>query len=244
MGFFMISPRTPEYCKSTGRILTEWFEEPEHTEEYIRQQVMEKLDITEEDFDLVRVGEQLNAEIASGIGSFKRRKWRGAQSKQEVAHRLNEASKLIDPDNMKFLSPEVTARTGMELNPLWQLECLVRSGTLANKEQIVALKELAAYAFSKAPTVNNNLNTTMTPEEWLLELSKEEFKVVDEVKPIVPYQPREKGSGYMYEHRRNKRIANLQETEDYSSSELEGMLEGLPEDFDFDSINGDEPRRD
>lgn len=199
-----------EVCQTTGRILTEWFEHPELTDEEIEHRAFEKAgvdgwpDLEGKGMNSGTEAAYLTRKINGFIQSRKRRKWRNGMTKQEVQWRMNEATKMVSPDNFKFLPESIRERTGLEVNPLWMMECLVRSGLLSPKEQITALTNLATYTHSKAPTVNQNANINMTPEEWLLELAKEEYKEV-EVKDHDIMQLREKGAGLEYETRRKSR---------------------------------------
>lgn len=200
---------------------------------------MERIpEMTEDDFNVVNIGDALSNQIATNINAFKTRKWRNNRTRQEVAMRLNEASKIIDPDNHKFLSPETSERTGLEINPLWQMELLVRSGLLTPKEQVAALSKLAEYTHSKAPTLTHVNNTEMSHEDWLLTLAKDEYKTIDEVAPEVttPVQVRERGFGPEYHKRRAKRLENYTQAQDYSDAEYVDMADQLPEDYDLESF--------
>lgn len=184
-----MNPLDVTTCENTGRILTEWFEYPEYTEEEEYAQACEHVGKTPEEVKAffatmgpAHLHEQpeWQRKLSAFLQSRRRRQWRNNMTQQEVAVRMNEATKLISPDNMKMLDEEAQKRTGLEINPLWMMECLVRSGVLNAKEQITALKELAQYTHSKAPTLNQNTNLNVKPEDWLLELAKEEYKVIDE----------------------------------------------------------------
>jgi hypothetical protein len=102
-------------------------------------------------------------------------------TKQEMQVRLDEASKAAEEaaKNPKFLAPELQARTGLEMNPLWMLEVLVRSGSLNQGQMVNALKTLAEYTYSKAPNLNQSVNVTMKAEDFLLQLAEEDFPTVD-----------------------------------------------------------------
>lgn len=226
----MASPIDPTACKNTGRLLTEWFEYPEFTDEEIKALARAKsgfnpdnktplVDMTPEEAEAFR-------KYTSFINSHKSKKWVNNMSQQEVAARMNEATKMIDPSNFKFLDDATRERTGLELNPLWMLECMVRSGILGPKEQIAALKELAQYTHSKAPNINHNTNITAS-EDWLLELSKADYKVVDENHSFQPKQPREAGMGRHYEKRKTERVALMNRAQDLINSEAEAMTEEL-----------------
>lgn len=222
----MTSPIDPEMCITTGRMLTEWFEYPEYTEEQLEQLACEAFGTTPEDrpkghWDSMSPED---ADLMRRINAFKsarkNRRWRNSMSMQEVHHRMNEATKMIDPENFKFLHDDVRERTGLEINPLWMMECLVRSGLLSPKEQIAALKELAQYTHSKAPNISHNTTTHLKPEDWLLELAKEEYQ---EIEITQPKQPVERGSGRRYENRMKKRLAETQALIDFSAEELAEM---------------------
>jgi hypothetical protein len=215
-------------CRNTHRILTEWFEYPEFTPEQIME--MARAQAEGHIYPDIPVGEWDSEQraIATRISMFaskhKKRKWVNNMSQQEVAYRMNEASKRVSPENHKFLSPEVQERTGLELNPLWQMECLIRGGLLSAKEQIAALKELAAYTHSKAPSINHNTNTNMNPEDWLLELAKDEYKVLGQDIPLPNVRVEvEKGSGANYENRLQKRLTQIENLADHGNEEFERL---------------------
>lgn len=128
----------------------------------------------------------------------------GGMGKQEVQRRLDEASKWVSPDNQKFLPAETQDRTGLEMNPLWMLECLVRSGTLPLKEQVSALKILADYTHSKAPSVSHNTSVHLKAEDWLKQLAETEYPEVSVERRI----PAPEGQGPQYEWWRKKRLEN------------------------------------
>ncbi|MDO5647371.1 hypothetical protein [Paracoccus sp. (in: a-proteobacteria)] len=237
----MTSPITPEVCTRTGRLLTEWFEYPHLEDEDIKARIMEEAGI---DFwphlnpQAPPSEEQHLANTLTGkLAGFKARKWRYGMSRQEVAARLNEATKMVDPGNYKFLDDATRERTGLEVNPLWLMECLVRSGALNPKEQVTALKELAQYTHSKAATVNHNINAN-APEDWLLELAKDEYKVID-AESFQPKTPRERGMGRDYEHKRAKNLKIMSSVQNYMEAGLAEMEAELG-DFDFDLNLGEE----
>ncbi len=214
----MTSAIDPEMCVKTGRLLTEWFEYPVHDQEALTQLALKRFDIDPEGFTYGNrfKMEPERAEIQRKVEAFvtarKNRSWAHNMSKQEVAMRMNEATKITTV--VKFLDDTTRERTGLELNPLWQIEVLVRSGTLSPKEQITALKELAGYTHSKAPTVSTNTNINVNPEDWLLELAKDDYKVLGTPEAPLPkhYQPREQGAGKLAERastRRTKEANNL-----------------------------------
>lgn len=93
---------------------------------------------------------------------------------------------MVSADNVKFLPPDVQDRTGLELNPLWMMEVLVRGGVLNAKDQVTALKTLADYTHSKAPSINHTAVATQSAEEWLKALAKEEYPevTIEERKPL------------------------------------------------------------
>ncbi len=228
----MVTPIDPQMCLQTGRILTEWFENAEYTDEELKLQAMEKYDIKEAptgvgfgaNHNPSRQAQLDHNRMTSFVTSKRRSKWSGSMSKQEVAHRMNQATKIISPDNAKFLDPETSARTGLELNPLWQMEVIVRSGVLGPKDQIAALKELAGFTHSKAPTLNKNENTNAAPEDWLLELARDQYQTIT---PLVATQRREKGSGPTSERKRLKAIAEVNALSEYVSSELKEIEDGF-----------------
>ena len=98
-------------------------------------------------------------------------------TQQEIQVRLNEASLMVSEANAKFLPSDTQARTGLELNPLWQMECLVRSGALSPDKQILALKTLAEYTHSKSPSLNQTM--VGKPEDFLMRLAEAEFPTVE-----------------------------------------------------------------
>lgn len=242
----MASPIDPEVCVKTGRLLTEWFEYPEYTDEQIERMACEKHGIAYEDmprgmpFMNPNVEERdLQRKIYASISALKKRKWPHTMSKQEVHHRLNEATKMVDPSNFKFLPDDVRERTGLEINPLWMMECLVRSGILSPKEQVAALKELAAYTHSKAPSISHSTNTQMKPEDWLFELAKDEYKVIGVDIPMKqPMTPIEAGMHRLHEKKRERKTQEIAGLLEFGSKELEIMDAELADvdlgDFDLD----------
>ena len=234
----MASPIDPEMCLNTGRLLTEWFEYPHVTDEDIERMACEKFGTTLEDrprdatWNLSPEDALLQRRIQNFVTTRKNRKWKQGMTQQEVAHRMNEATKMVDPTNYKFLPDDVRDRTGLEINPLWMMECLVRSGLLSPKEQVAALKELAGYTHSKAPTISHSTTTHMKPEDWLLELAKEEYQ---EVVIEQPKQPVEKGMGPEYEKRRLKKIEEVTALSTFASAEFEAMAAEIGDDWeDYD----------
>ncbi|MBD3754222.1 MAG: hypothetical protein IE937_01105 [Gammaproteobacteria bacterium] len=223
----------PEMCIKTGRLLTEWFEYPDYSYEQLEKMACEKYGIDSKDrprgnpLQLSPEDADLQRKINAFVAGKRRRKWRNGMSQHEVQHRMNEATKMIDPTNYKFLPDNVRERTGLEINPLWMMECLVRSGVLAPKEQVAALKELAQFTHSKAPSISHSTTTHMKPEDWLLELAKEEYKVIGEdIAMQQPMQPVERGAGKTYEKRMAKRVAETEALIEYSQNEL-AQLEGI-----------------
>jgi hypothetical protein len=223
----MTTPIDPTMCLNTGRLLTEWFEHPEYTDDQLVEIACRKHGIEPEDRPKVGVHdvEHPQHDLAMKINRFiqgrKQVRWKNGMSKQEVAHRMNEATKMIDPDNYKFLDDATRERTGLEINPLWMIECLVRSGVLGPKEQVAALKELAGYTHSKAPNISHSTTTHMQPEDWLLELAKEEYQ---EIEIEQPKQPIERGAGKNYESRMAKRVKDTNALIEHRESELEELM--------------------
>ena len=236
----MTSPIDPEMCVTTGRLMTEWFEHPEYTDDQLRAQAAEKQGIKVEDIpqgcfmNLPPEQADLQRKINAYVAGKKRRKWRGAMSQQEVAYRMNEATKMVSPDNYKFLPDDVRERTGLEVNPLWQMECLVRSGILSPKEQIQALTQLAGFTHSKAPNISHTTTTQMKPEDWLLELAKEEYDVLGVDVPIQqPYQPVERGAHKRSDKRRARRTAETIALAEFGAEDI-GDLDD--EDFEIEEL--------
>lgn len=220
----MVTPIDPQACLRTGRILTEWFETPEYTDEELKKQALEHHGIEKapEGFAsrMTPAARLDHNRIISFVSGKKNTKWAGSMSKQEVAHRLNEATKMVSPDNAKFLDDETRARTGLELNPLWQMETIVRSGVLSPKDQIAALKELAGFTHSKAPTLNQNNNVNSTPEDWLLELAKDQYQTIAAPKLL---QRREKGNGAQAETIRLRGIAEVNALSEHAALKMAEM---------------------
>lgn len=229
-----MTPIEPTECKTTGRLLTEWFEFPEYSEEQLREESLKRLGLTERPpVDLIHNPDHPLADLARKVDAFviarKRTKWKHNMSQQEVQARMNEATKMIDPSNYKFLPDSTRERTGLEMNPLWMLECLIRSGVLSPKEQVQALTQLAAYTHSKAASISHTTNTELTAEDWLMTLAKEEYKVIDEVKPdFQPKQRVEQGAGKEYQTNMKRKIGNtvaVQEIQDAQYEELSALFE-------------------
>lgn len=241
----MVTPIEPLDCVNTGRLLTEWFEYPEYTDEQAREINYKKAGVPP-DFkwsDLTTCSPEVAAfqrTVMRLASSRKLRKYMHNMTNQEAAMRLNEATKIVSPENFKFLDAATSERTGLEINPLWQMEVLVRSGVLAPKEQVAALKELASYTHSKAPTVNRNLNSEVSPEDWLLELASDQYKVIDEVNPTAlvgrVIQPRELGLNPAHAKRRAKKVAELLTAGELGQEKLKAIEESvdLTEDFDWE----------
>ncbi|MDQ2066745.1 hypothetical protein Q9295_10180 [Xinfangfangia sp. CPCC 101601] len=238
---------TPEMCVTTGRLLTEWFEHPEYTDEQLEKMACDHYGIAVEDRPMgmpfrIREEDPEKADLAQKINAFiaarRRRTWPNGMTKQEVQFRLNEATKMIDPTNFKFLPDDVRERTGLEINPLWMMEALVRSGLLTPKEQVAALKELAAYTHSKAPNISHSTTTHLKPEDWLLELAKDEYKVLGKDIPMPqPMQPVERGMHVEFEKRQAKRLAEKSALAGYGAAEVDEMTDGI-EDAEWDVDNG------
>ena len=224
----MASAIDPEVCVRTGRLMTEWFEHRELTDADVEREACEAFGIAVEDRPKVAIGDQSHPqfELARKIDNFiiarRRSKWRNGMTQQEVAQRMDAATKMVHPDNYKFLDDATRERTGLEINPLWMMECLVRSGLLNPKEQVAALKELASYTHSKAPNLTQVGITRNNPEDWLMELAQEEYS---EVEIVQPKQPVERGAGPLYESRLAKRTRQAIALQNHGNEELDAMLE-------------------
>lgn len=233
----MTSPIDPVLCKNTGRLLTEWFEYPEFTEDEIKAMALKEAGVDElahkHPAQMTPDEREAFNKYTNFVNKFKRRKW-GYRNmdRQEVAARLNEATKMVDPDNFKFLDEATRERTGLEINPLWLMECMVRSGTLGPKETLAALKELAQYTHSKAPQINQNTNINSS-EAWLLELSSSDYQTVDANPSFQPKTAREKGMGPEFEKRRVARVQLMADTQEYQNTSMIELAEELG-DFKFD----------
>ena len=221
-----VTPIDPQQCVNTHRIMTEWFEYPEYTPEQALQLAKERLGVPDYEYKMQDISTltkselQLQAAIMTESTRYKKRKWVNNMTQQEVAMRMNEASKMVSPTNAKFLDEVTQQRTGLELNPLWQMEALYRSGILNAKDQLSALKELATYTHSKAPSINHNTNTQASPEDWLLELAKDEYSVIEAKEARVV---QERGSGVLFDKRRLKRAQNVQSLSNFASSEMSSL---------------------
>ncbi len=223
----MTSPIKPEICKNTGRILTEWFEFPEYDDQQLRDLARASVGLPPDAHVMAPCDPNTPPEqvsVAQKVLDFirvrKRTKWRNGMTNAEIQARMNEATKMVSPDNFKFLPDDVRDRTGLEINPLWMMECLVRSGLLNPKEQVATLKELAAYTHSKAPTIQHNTHAEVKPEDWLLELATEEYKVVTEEHIRQPRQPVEAGLGKQYESNLKRRSSELVAISKYGKGQL------------------------
>lgn len=168
-------PRSPTLDR-TGRLITEWFEKP------APEPKPPKVHLEKSGAPGSITPELVQRWIEQGrpLGGQGNTKFKGGMTKQEIQVRLDEASKAAEEaaKNPKFLSPELQARTGLEMNPLWMLEVLVRSGSLNQGQMVNALKTLAEYTYSKAPSLNQSVNVTMKAEDYLLQLANEEMPVV------------------------------------------------------------------
>ncbi len=242
----MTSPIDPEMCIKTGRLLTEWFEYPEYTDEMLERMACEKYGV---DYESRPRGHAVHlqesdpeaADLIRKINAFKgarrRRVWPNGMTQQEVQYRLNEATKMVDPNNFKFLPDDVRDRTGLEINPLWMMECLVRSGLLSPKEQVAALKELAQYTHSKAPSISHNTTTHMKPEDWLLELAKDEYQVLGKDIPMPqPMQPIERGMHKTFEKKQEDRRREKMMLLEHNNQEINKLVQEMD---DLDAIDLD-----
>lgn len=156
----------------TGREITEWFQKPAPEPPPPRKK-------------LSGVGQgKITAEVTQRwieegrpLGGLGKSKFKGGMTKQEMQVRLDEASKAAEEalKNPKFLNTDLQARTGLEMNPLWMLEVLVRSGSLNPGQMVTALKTLADYTHSKAPSLNQSVNVQMKAEDYLLQLAEQDF---------------------------------------------------------------------
>jgi hypothetical protein len=169
-------PRQP-LVDRTGREITEWFQKP--APEPPKPKV--KLERSAGPGKITPELTQKWIEQGRPLGGLGNTRFKGGMTKQEMQVRLDEASKAAEEaaKNPKFLAPELQARTGLEMNPLWMLEVLVRSGSLNQGQMVNALKTLAEYTYSKAPNLNQSVNVTMKAEDFLLQLAEEDFPTVD-----------------------------------------------------------------
>jgi len=221
----------------TQRMMTEWFEYPETTKELELEKAKEAHGVgpdyefptgvtlsklTKDELSLMR---GINVQASN----YKKRRWVHNLSQQEVAMRMNEASKMVSVANAKFLDEDTQKRTGLELNPLWQMETLYRSGILSAKDQLTALKELATYTHSKAPNIVQQTNINASPESWLLELAKDEYEVIQ---PVERRQQAERGSGSTFDARRLTKTRNVASLANFAEAEMAEM-ESLV-DFEMD----------
>lgn len=211
----------PRYDPKSDRTLTEWFESPDTpTKEEAVAEAIEALGLDGPPDRSTPEGQEKWLEIGHYCTKRRGIRYRDGMSKQEVAVRLNNAAKATT--KQKYLPAEVQERTGLEMNPLWMLETLVRSGTLTPKEQIVALKELARYTHSAAPSISHSTNTQMTPEDWLKNLAEEEFKEIDAPEDRA-FSRAAPGQGRRYGSTQRRKERNLAEFEDYQQRELKAM---------------------
>lgn len=172
-----MTKRVPRGEEEQG--LTEWFEQPEQElsrEEYAYHKACRKMGVDRKpkDKEQAAVFHQLYMAAIS-------EKWitYNGMDKAELAVRLNEASKMVEPENQKFLPQDVQERTGLEMNPLWMMECMVRSGALRPQQQVAALKTLAEYTHSKTPSFSAHASAELSAEEWLKALAADQYEVVD-----------------------------------------------------------------
>ena len=236
-------PIEPIECKHTGRTLTEWFEFPEFTDDEIRQMALVKAElekpIGKHVGNMTYEELQKNKIYVSEINKHKRKKYRNGLTKVDVANRLNEASKMVDETNPKYLDKATQERTGLEINPLWQLEVLARSGTLTPKDQLAAWSKLAEHTHSKAATITKT-ETTLTMDQLLQDLAKKEYPVID----ITPASQKEIGSGekYLLNHRARKAAQEkeIQEAE-YDDFPNDNFIAGIKnEEYSDDTDFGTE----
>lgn len=222
----MKTPFDVEFCKKTGRLLTEWFEHPEEDLDDLKERGAREYGLEEypkKPYSELNEEEKFTHRRINGfIAQRANGRWPYNKTQQEVQWRLNEATKFVSPDNQKALPEDIQERTGLEMNPLWFMETLVRSGLLSPKDQVSALKTLAEYTHSKAPSIRHSTNTELTAEDWLVELAKEEYQVIDDkidmAKPLPKADP-----GAARRNDRIKRTEAVYSLEDYKQSAMEKM---------------------
>lgn len=195
---------TEPVIDALGHACSEWFEEPVTPPPPSEAHAMS--DLSDPGFvpdSVTRLKEWHKQKKLTDPGYYarlsKKRKYAfGSKSLQEVQARLNQASRLtLQP---KWLDEATQERTGLELNPLWMLETLIRSGILSKKDQLVALGVLAEYAHSKALTVS--LTKVGTSEPLLSEIAALYPVVEVEARPY-----RKHGTSPTYEKDRKRHQA-------------------------------------
>lgn len=232
-----MTPRDSKLCTETGRLCTEWFEEPEYTDEQLKEMACEEVGLDPDEYHVAAYkANDLQKKAHAIVQSKKQVKWRHNMSQQEVQMRMNEATKMVSPDNFKFLPDDVRERTGLEINPLWMMECLVRSGVLQPKDQIGALKELAQYTHSKSPSLNHSTVTHAKPEDWLVELAEAEYQ---EIIPNQPKTPVERHAGPDFERKALTAEREVNAIMKHGARQLDGLEVDL-DDIDLEGFNIDD----
>lgn len=225
-------------CDRTGRIMTEWFEAPHLTDEDIKQMALDAAGLSEPihkmRFDMTDEEKEQFTAYNKVLASKRNTKFKGGMSKQEVQVRMNEASKLIDPNlNPKFLDKATQDKFGLELNPMWQMEALARSGRLSAKDELAAWAKLAEYTHSKAATITET-NTKFTLEDYLNKSVDEQREAIEAEYTVVQIEERTITPAGMSEDF-NRKQAVIAKTMDQASELTSESIEALAEELgDFD----------
>ena len=91
------------------------------------------------------------------------------KTKTEVAQAVYDAAPtVVQP---KELPADVQERTGITENPLHAIELMCKADLLAGREKLAALKTLAEYTHSKAPSISESKLAVTRPEDFLAELA-------------------------------------------------------------------------
>lgn len=205
------------------RELTEWFEQPDGNfdsmEEAAYAKACERMGVEERPKDRAE-GARFHKFYIDAL----REKWNifNGMNKQELAVRLNEAAKMTE--EVKYLPDDVQDRTGLQMNPLWMMETLVRSGALKPSQQVSALKTLAEYTHSKTPSYSAHATTELTAEEWLKALAKDEYKIIDlddGLPEVQRMETKEKKKPIIHEQRGRPSAGCLAQREARASYELD-----------------------
>ena len=97
------------------------------------------------------------------------------------------------------------------------------------------LVRIDTYTHSKAPNISHTTTTQMKPEDWLIELAKEEYKVVDHETPLQqPMQRVEAGMGKQHQKRLEKRIIEQENLLSFSADEMSQMEEMIDAEWEED----------
>ncbi|MBB6253023.1 hypothetical protein [Nitrospirillum iridis] len=112
------------------------------------------------------------AEGSAQCGGGSRKGVRNGSTRVETEQAMFDAAPLVQAS--KQLPADIQERTGLTINPLYEMELMVRADALGARERLQALKELAAYTHSRAPSIVDSKVEVKRAEDWLDQLAAEE----------------------------------------------------------------------